>query len=78
MSYVGVVLQLNGGTAESMVTSPVMINAYVKAFPWLEYTLNASGAIAGFFLPLLFIFAFISTTVRRRTACVFCLDATVD
>jgi len=54
--------KLNGGTAESMVTSPVMINAYVKAFPWLEYTLNASGAIAGFFLPLLFIFAFISTT----------------
>ena len=35
-----------------------------KMFPWPKYTLNIAGLIAARFLPLIFIFAFLSTTVR--------------
>jgi hypothetical protein len=42
----------------------VSIATCAKMFPWPKYTLNLAGVIAANFLPLIFIFAFLSTTVR--------------
>ena len=40
------------------------ISSCAKMYPWPDYELNLAGLIAANFLPLIFIFAFLSTTVR--------------
>ena len=57
--------QLANGDAAKMAAEPVKLNTMLKSFPWLEFDINLGGAVSSNFLPLLFIFAFVSTTVKR-------------